>query len=367
MGARILVVDDSLTALMVISGVLERAGFEVIGARGGQEGLRAFGECLPDLVILDILMPELDGLEVCRRIRVLTGGREVPILFLTGDERPETQDQAIQAEGDDLILKQALERELVIRVRSLLRLRRLQQELKVERDALRESKQEREYFVRFIVHDLKSPLQTILLSTELLEEHLRVGESWGDLTRMIRDSGHTMTRMVQDLLDLEHSSTGQLALHVESVSLGSLVAGCAREMERLLSRHAQRLEVDIPEGAVWVGDGELLRRSMLNLLGNAAKYGPRGGRIDLDMTLLGGGLRVRVLDQGPGVPDAMKLRVFEPFVRLDRDVLQGRSSSGLGLAFCQAVTKAHGGRIWVEDQVPQGAAFCMELPSIPLP
>lgn len=362
MGAKILVVDDSSTALLVIAGVLDGAGFGVVTARGGIEGLRAYAEHQPDLVILDIMMPEPDGLEVCRRIRALDSGREVPILFLTADERPETQDQAIQAEGDDLIFKQAIKRELVIRVRSLLRLRCLQKELKIERDALRESQRQKELLNRFIVHDLKSPLQTILLATELLDEQLQSGDQCGELTAMIREGGRTMVRMVQDLLDLGLSESGDLILHLETIQLAALGLDCEREMKVKLGRNGQSLAVDIPPGLTWVGDTDLLRRCLLNLLGNASKYGLRGGRIELGMQDCDNRLLVRVRDQGPGIPDDMKVRIFDPFVRLDRDSSQARISSGLGLAFCRAVTEAHQGRIWVEDNQPRGSVFCMELP-----
>jgi len=132
-------------------------------------------------------------------------------------------------------------------------------------------------------------------------------------------------------------------------------------------RSGQTLALDIPAEATWVGDVELLRRSLLNLLGNASKYGPRGGRIDLAMSLARGRLLVQVRDQGPGVPDDMKVRVFDPLVRLERDSSHERSSSGLGLAFCHAVALAHHGRIWVEDRPNGGAIFCMELPAGELP
>lgn len=365
MDLTILVVDDSATARFVIQDVLTSAGFHVITASGGEEGLRTYAEQRPDLVILDIRMPDLDGLEVCRRIRAGETGREVPILFLTADERPETQDLAIQAEGDDLILKQALKRELAIRVRSLLRLRGLQKELQSERDALKEAQHQKAMLTRFIVHDLKTPLQAILLSSDLLEEQIRSGEPWEPLTDVIREGGRTMIRMVQDILDIEQLESGKLLLRPEPIHLAALAMECERDLRSQLDRNQQTLAMTIPSDLRWTGDANLLQRCLLNLLGNASKYGPRGAQIDLVIRKVDQAIQVRVLDQGQGIPDTMKARIFDPFVRLERDARQARVSSGLGLTFCRVIAEAHRGRIWVEDNLPAGAAFCMELPLAP--
>lgn len=359
---RILAVDDSRTALLLVSGILEEAGFEVVTADGGRQALALFPEVRPDLVLLDVLMPELDGMEVCRRIRALEGGRDVPVLFLTSDERPGTQVEAMRAEVDDLILKNVLQRELLIRVNSLLRLRQAQVALRAERDQLRLSQAQREMYFHFIVHDLKTPIQSIQLATELIDVLRMTPEDLGKPVELIQAAVKDLAWMVQDLLDIHNAQSGALVLVKQPVSVGALCRLCAGEIRPHLDRAGQVLSEDLPVALEVPGDEGLLRRALLNLLMNAVKYGGRDGRISLDARSGPEGAVIRVADQGPGIPAEARERIFEPFVRLERDLALTRKSSGLGLAFCRAVAQAHGGRVWVEDNEPKGARFCLELP-----
>jgi two-component system sensor histidine kinase/response regulator len=357
---RILVVDDHGTTLALLQSVLETGGFQVRTASGGLEALALFATCDPDLVVLDVLMPGMDGLEVCRRLRHTEKGQAIPILFLTADARRETQLAAIEAGGDDLLHKPSFHSELLIRVRSLLRIRHLQTELRQERDQLRELQKQRELLQHFLVHDLRSLLQTVLVSAEMLTE--TPGGAMEAHASRILESVHTMRRMTQDLLDIAMCESGTLKLEVSRFSLKPSAGQWIEEVRPQFERKQQRILLEVPEGLVLTGDPELLRRCILNLLGNAAKYGPRGGETVLKAKLLGSGVRIQIQDQGPGIPEEMRERVFDPFVRLARDSDQARVSSGLGLAFCRAVAQVHGGRIWVEPNEPNGAIFCLELP-----
>jgi len=332
--ARILVVDDHATTREFLRIILEGGGFQVRGVQNGLEALAQFPVWEPDLVVLDVLMPVMDGLEVCRRLRCLEGGEATPILFLTADSRRETQQGAIDAGGDDLLHKPSMHQELLIRVRSLLRIRRLQADLRRERDQLEELQKQREMLQHFLVHDLRSQLQGVLCSAEMIAEGAE--GPLGTQASRILESVLTMDRMTQDLLDIAKCESGTLQAELSRFLLDVSLGKWIEDVRPLFERREQQVRTMVPAGLVMEGDPELLRRCFLNLVGNAAKYGPRGGET--------------------------VVRVFDPFVRLDRDADQARSSSGLGLAFCRAVAQVHGGRIWVEPNEPKGAAFCLDLP-----
>lgn len=359
---RILAVDDSLSALTYVQGVLESDGFHVSTALGGMEGLAAASSSCFDLIILDVLMPDLDGLELCRRLRAQETTRSTPILFLTSDERPSTQMEAIRAGGDDLLYKPSLNRELVIRARSLLRLESLQNLVKRDRDTLLRLQHQREKLFSFIVHDLKSPLQVIQANSDLVLYGLAAGKDPAPRIAIIQETVKRMTRMVQDLLDVTLSEHGAVPLAPRFTDLVGLLRDCQAEIQPALDRAEVKLEIHGAECLEANADPDLIRRCLLNLLDNALKYGPRGGTIRMGAEAKGMTARIEVRDEGPGVPPGMREQIFDPFVRLERDSAQARVSSGLGLAFCRTVIQAHHGDIWVEAAEPHGSTFVFELP-----
>ena len=172
-GARILVVDDDAIARRSLRAMLERGHYLVETVGSGAEALKILPVYRPELILLDILMPGMDGLETCRLIRATPGGDLLPVIFLTADERPETHADAFRAKGDDFLRKPVFPTELIVRIRSLMRLKRLQAEVQAERDALIDAQKQREQLFEFIVHDLKNPLATIQVGLDLLSDSPR--------------------------------------------------------------------------------------------------------------------------------------------------------------------------------------------------
>ncbi|MBI3132365.1 MAG: hybrid sensor histidine kinase/response regulator [Acidobacteria bacterium] len=357
---RILVVDDSATARMLVEGLLRDAQFETFAVSDGAAALAAFETFRPDLVVLDINMPGMDGLEVCRRIRATDAGRALPVLFLTGDERPQTQAEAITAGGDDLIRKPSLQGQLLIRVRSLLRIRQLHAALEQESASLRALQASQEGLFRFIVHDLKTPLQGILTGAELVARDEHMAPENLRLATLIQKSALQMERMVQDILVV--CRQGRLTPLPQVFDLRTVLQEWLDELASSVARRKIKLLNEVPSEVVIEADLNLVRRCVLNLLDNAIKYGPSQNEIRVEATLEPEDCRLTITDQGPGIPEDMRDRIFDPFARLDRDASLARISSGLGLAFCREVALAHGGRIWAEPGEPQGSTFILTLP-----
>lgn len=357
----VLVVDDSPTARVWIKGVLEYGGYRVMTAPNGAEGLEAFLRQAPDLVVLDVFMPGIDGFGVCRQLRGLPGGAAVPVLFLTAEEDEALQDRALAAGGDDLVFKPAISRELLIRVKSLLRIRGLSRQVEQERDRILGLKEQRERLFRFLVHDLKGGLQALDSGAELLR--LRGGgpREMEEHGLRVQDVTRRMVRMVQDFLDVERHAEGSLAVQSLPVALSLILGSCHAQAGALFSQRNQVCDLDVPAEVVAWADPELVHRVVTNLLDNGSKYSPEGAALKLQARRAGDRVVVQVRDQGPGVPDEFKERIFEPFFRLERDHRPARASSGLGLAFCRVAAEAMGGGIHVEDAPGGGSAFCLEL------
>ncbi|HSB20452.1 MAG TPA: HAMP domain-containing sensor histidine kinase [Anaeromyxobacteraceae bacterium] len=222
----------------------------------------------------------------------------------------------------------------------------------------------RDELASFLVHDLKSPLTSVLLQARMLaaDESLSPAarEGAGDVVA----AAESVLGMVLDLLDVASSVDGQLVPQREEFDLAELVEQVRRSAAGRAALRRQRVTVTAEGPLRIVADRDLLRRVLDNLLDNSFKYTPPGGTIGVECRPGGPGeVELRVRDEGPGIPEAMRERIFDKYFRLDRDAfVHGRVSRGLGLVFCRAAAEAHGGRIWVEDNVPRGTTFCLRLP-----
>jgi two-component system, sensor histidine kinase and response regulator len=364
-GARILVVDDEAITRRSLRAMLEFSHYQVAGAEGGEQALELLVSFKPDLLLLDIHMPGMDGLEVCRRIRALPNGELLPIIFLTSDERPEIHAQALRVKGDDFLRKPIHSAELIIRIRSLLRLKRLQAEVQAERDSLLDLQKQREQLFEFIVHDLKNPLSAIQMGLELLGERDDNSPAALNQLHRLRDTAHYMGRMIQNILDIGRAEQLGLELHRTQISLSGWLPRVLKEVESLAQSRSHQLSWDCPSDLSIHADQEFLQRLLLNVLDNALKYSPSGSHTEIVARSAENGVRLEVRDQGEGIPKYMRERIFGKFVRLDDGGPDLRSGSGLGLAFCRLVAEAHQGRIWVEDNTPKGSVFVLEIPQGP--
>lgn len=370
----ILVVDDNQANRQVAEGHLVAAGYRVTLAESGEAALAVFQARPPDLVLMDILMPGLDGFATCVRLKELPGGRDVPVVFLTALADFASHQRALEAGADDFLTKPINRTELLIRVRSLLWVKRLKDELtqgydliRSQRDALLQAQRQKEELSALVVHDLKNPLTGILVNARyLLAEPAFEGDTQ-DALRDIVTSAEAMHRMVMNLLDISRSEDGTLVPKISEVDLGELVEGtCATARRRLEER---RLDLTLEmETKALRADRDLLQRLLENLVDNAIKYTPTGGTIRIEsQPQPEGWVLLKVIDSGTGIPPAARERIFEKYARLEGPAEAARTSRGLGLAFCRLAAEAHGGRIWVEEHPLGGTAFCVLLPLAPEP
>jgi signal transduction histidine kinase len=321
-------------------------------------------------------MPDLNGFEVSRRIRALPEGRFVPIVFLTALDDRGTHQQAIQSGGDDLLNKPINSTELLMRVRSLLWIARLRREMQEgyeliqrQRNDLLRIQRQKEELMNLIVHDLKNPLTAIMANGHFLSRELVHGPLNPELRECafdIQNSAEMMFRMVTNLLDVSRSEEGALTLQRERFDLQVLLLEAVGGLKRRFDEANRTCELSVERELPAVSaDRDLLRRLVENVLDNCLKYTPQGSRVELSARKTAEGrIELRFADQGPGIPDHFKKEVFAKFARLERNS-DVRASYGLGLSFCWHAVEAHGGKIWVEDNVPHGAVFCVELPTEP--
>ncbi len=366
----ILVVDDNEANRLLAQNTLEDEGYRVVLATGGIEGLAAYERERPDCMLLDVRMPDLDGFAVCERIRAMPRGGETPIIFLTALRDVDTFDHALRAGGDDFLTKPVRPTELVVRVQTALKLRRIRIELheqyellKAQRDAVMRLQLQKERLTAFVVHDLKNPVNSMDLHAQLLLRDKSLDERARSSVLQIRSEARQLTRMILNLLDISKADEGKLSPKVADVQLDNLVADILHELD--VSAQAKKVKLaSALEVSKIRGDEDLLRRTVANLVENAIRHAPSGSAVTVSSKkALPRGIELHVSDEGRGIQPEMRERIFDAFTQVESgDVVPARSGRGLGLTFCKLAVVAHEGEIWVEDAAP-GARFCVRLPS----
>ncbi len=367
---RVLVVDDQPVNRDVVEGHLAPAGYDVIKAEDGEEALLLFQAHQPDLVLLDILMPAMDGFATCRRLRQLPGGPATPVIFLTALADRETHDRALGSGADDFLTKPITRTELLIRVRSLLRIKRISRQLaaanetvQAQLDALVRERRRSEELTSVIVRDLKSYLSAIPANIRFAESDEGLSEDGRECLRDVLRSTSTVHRMLMNLVDVTRSDERRLELVLSDVSLADLIDASSREMAPRAQARQQVLETDCTVSGALRVDAGVLRRAIESLVDNSVRWGPSGSTVAIEARSADGHVELRVLDEGPAVAPEYRESIFHAHDRLagDVDLDLVRGPGDVGLAFCRLAVEAHGGSIWVEP-TSVGNAFCVRLP-----
>lgn len=359
----VLVADDNAENRALAEATLEDEGYRVVLANDGEQAVAAFARESPECILMDIRMPVVDGIAACERIRALPNGESVAIIFLTAQRDVETFDRALAAGGDDFITKPFRPSELIVRVQTALRLRRIAAErselfaqIKQQRDQLQRLQLQKEQFAAFLVHDLKNPVNSIELQAQIVTRDANASERTKRAAGSIQQETRALLRMITNLLDIAKADEGRLAPARQAVDAAKLIHTVLEE----LATRAAAAEVTLDSDAAGVElslDPDLMHRVLANLVENAIRHAPDGSTIKVSATRADGHCELRVADGGPGVPTEARDKIFDRF----ESGSTGRSNRGLGLAFCKIAIEAHGGRIWVEDGSP-GAVFVMRFP-----
>jgi len=351
---RILVVDDQPANLRAVSALLTRQGYEVLTAGRGEEALAMAAESLPDLLLLDMMMPGMDGFDLLGHLRQRSEWQRLPAIFLTAAQDRELLLRAFDAGAVDYVTKPFMPEELLARVNAHIG-------LKLTRDRLERVARERQELVNLVAHDLKNPLSSVLFASDVLRNNGCRPERVPRYLEMIHESAADAIGYIRRYLELQAAHNGGRIANA-SVSLNEIVAWLIDRYELQLESRGMRLDVSGAQhdGTVAI-DGLVLRQVAENLISNAMKYAP-GSVVELSIRNGSPGFRqLRVEDRGPGIPPARQRELFKPFTRLSDGDGDGLSS-GLGLALAKQIVAGAGGQLWYEDREGGGARFVLELP-----
>lgn len=346
----ILVIDDEPDNFDVVETLLDSENYQMYYAPSGQQALDRLKSFQPDVILLDVMMPDLDGLEVCRRMKADPQWQAVPIIMVTALTDKEDLARCLGAGADDFISKPVNGVELRARVRSMLR-------IKQQYDNVQALLKLREDMVNMMVHDLRTPLAGILLSTEILRYPDLSPQKQQQKVNQIAIAGRQLQSLIDSLLIMAKLESGKMVLNYTEVDLCALCMSAVADVEAIAAQKQLTLVSELPEpGGLVKLDAAIFRRVLDNLLSNAIKFSPSNSQVTLRAEYLEvGRAKVQVADSGPGVPENLRQSIFEKYEI--GTLMQEVSQIGLGLAFCKIAIEAHHGSIFIEDHHPRGSIF----------
>lgn len=362
MPKRILLVDDQPRNLLALAALLEPEGYELMQAPHGRAALDTFARVGADLVLLDLMMPDLDGVEVLQLLRATEAGAHVPVVLVTAHSDREQRLRGLRAGADDFLEKPIDAPILLARVRTLLAYGEALDSLKQRNAALREAQRENRELSALLVRDLTSPLRVVANAIEAIRGGLHPSQFAlvGPISDA-RDATGRMQSMVQDLLALSRLETPGMPLRREALPVAKLLGEVLASYERRAEARGVTLVKPPPVAVSLEVDGALLRRVLENLLDNALRYAPAGGRVGVDLAARGG-LEVTVSNDGPTIHPDDRRRVFEKFTR-GRGEPEHEGHPGLGLYFCRRAMEAHGGTLDLADVPGWSTSLLLHFPA----
>lgn len=389
MKKRVLIVDDSTLVHEIFGSILTEAGFEVLHAEDGLKAINtAFSE-MPDLILLDVWMPKINGYQVCRLLKDHSATKDIPVVIITSQEKKgfvaDPRKWSFQTGANGYLSKEESERLIPTvqiflagdRVRekphgyyepmteneilsALSRL--LDKQLYVDVTRLKELDERKNAFVANVSHEFKSPLAIIQGFLENLNDGFYgpVSDPQKEVIQIGLKTAKRLNRLVHDMLDLSQIEAGKMKMANEKVDLADVVKSVAESfsVETGRKKMAVHLEIEPGELALW-GDKDRLTQVVINLFSNAVKYTPEEKSITVRISREADRIRMEIEDTGPGIPPENLEKIFDKFERLEAERQEG---TGLGLPIARDIVKLHGGRMRVESEVGKGSKFIVLLP-----
>ncbi len=365
----ILLVDDTPANLKVLTELLKEYNYKVRAVPSGKLALKSVAHAQPDLILLDINMPEMNGYEVCQQLKDNPETAAIPVIFISALDDVQDKIQAFRQGGVDYITKPFQIEEVHARIKTHLTIDALQRELQEKNlrlesqlKQLQEMESMQDTWLNMVVHDIRVPLTTATLLISYMDEEANAFPQ--RFVGPIHETNKIMERMkmaLENILDLGKMKEGKISLKYEKLELVSSLQVWLEELE-ILSSHVQ-IELLLPPVPLELEvDQQLLKRVIVNLLSNAFRFANIGSKIQLTLKQEDQSVYVAISDQGPGIPEEYREKIFEKFVQVQLSHRSDPASSGLGLTFCKMAIEAHRGQIGVESEVGKGSTFWFKIP-----
>jgi signal transduction histidine kinase len=379
--AKILIIEDTPELLKAYTRIISRAGYRVFEAASGEEGLRVCREIMPDLVLLDAVLPDAEGDEICRQIKAMRDLRSIFVMMISGQKTaPDFQARFLEEGADGFLQKPIDQRVLLANVRAMLRLKKAEDELASSKDEYRElaeklqatNKRLEEYnrlkaeFIANMSHELRTPLTAIIGFAQLarMKSPDKPLPPYCELAfeRILRNGKHLLS-LIDEVLDIAKIEAGRMKLHPDHFDVAELAQEAFNEVQSLAIQKGLDYRLNIRDHLPFAfTDPVCVRQVMINLLSNAIKFTEKGG---IEVILLPFGnekFRFVVSDSGIGIDDQAIKFIFERFRQADGAMTRSAGGTGLGLSIVKQIVEMLGGEIEVSSNLGEGSEFIVTLP-----
>lgn len=355
---KILIVDDVTRNIQVVGSILRKSHFGVAYAQSGIRALELAQENNYDLILLDVMMPEMNGFEVCKRLKANEKTKDIPVIFLTAKSDTESMVKGFELGGVDYIIKPFNGTELVARVKNHL-------DLKIAKQQLADSNSAKDKFFSILAHDLKNPLSTFKNVTELLRDNFDIlnKEEQLKLLDTINATSNSLYELLENLLNWSRSQTGRIQFNPMLIDLKWIVNNNLSLLETAAETKSISLEINIPDNMMIFADTNMLNTIIRNLVSNAVKFTNENGKIRISAEVYDDNfVMLMISDTGVGINEEDLDKLFRIDIHYTKKGTNQESGTGLGLVLCKEFVEKNGGSITVESQTGVGSTFKMTFP-----
>lgn len=359
----VLVVDDQMTNLKILSSILSKE-YSLGIANSGENAMKYLESNMPDLILLDIMMPEMDGYEVCKRIKQSTKHKDIPIIFLTAKTDIDDVIKGFEYGAVDYITKPFNISELKVRVRNHLNLQAARNELKKANEQLNTINQEKDRFFSIIAHDLRSPLSGFAGLSELLVKQIQQN-NLGMIEKYaiaMQDSAKVTMDLLMNLMSWSRAQTGKMNYQPEKLLVSDVVDQSIVLVKHAAEEKSIALTTEIAEGATIYADKEMIGVVLRNLISNAIKFTNAGGSVKVSAETNAQAVTIRVIDDGVGMNEEMVNKLFRIDTKTSRTGTNNEVGTGLGLLLCKEFIDMQGGTIHVASEENKGTTISFTIP-----
>ncbi|MDT8445329.1 MAG: response regulator [bacterium] len=367
-GLKAVIAEDNKIARQLLESLLEAEGIETIVTKNGVEALEAIrgAEQDIDLVVTDFMMPEMNGDELCKKIRFELGLKSLPVIFLSGMAERDSILQMFKAGASDYVIKPFAKEELLARIRVHMEARRLTRKLEYQVMELKKLNKLKDEFLSVTSHDLRAPLNGIMGFTELLMLEEGLNSQQKEYLGHVRQSGEFLLDLIGDILYLGRMGSESAEVEQKPVSLKQVIEASTQTLRHMATPKKQQLVIEnrCHTDPVIMGDHGSLMRVFNNLLSNAIKFTPKEGDIRQIIEETPQQISISVIDSGIGIPADKLPFLFDKFSKTSRSGTSGEAGTGLGLAITKELVARHHGKIEVSSTVGEGTRFTLTFPKI---